>query len=57
MEDNKSKKGKGEELFAPYADENEEMTAEEVEKFMQDWPEMLKELEKKRRQRVSNSPH
>ena len=47
MEDNKSKKGKGEELFAPYADENEEMTAEEVEKFMQDWPEMLKELEKK----------
>ncbi|GEM_PF-5852470 len=46
MENNKSKKRTAEELFAPYADDSEKMTAEEVEKFMKEWPQIIEELEK-----------
>ena len=33
-------------LFAPYADERQEMTDQEAEEFAKAWPEMRGELEK-----------
>ncbi|TSC78721.1 MAG: hypothetical protein G01um101429_677 [Parcubacteria group bacterium Gr01-1014_29] len=52
MEDNPNKKKKRE-LFAPYADEDQGMTPEEVEKFMRDWPQRLKELEEKDKEKTA----
>lgn len=42
-----NKRETDQEIFAPYVDESEHMTSDEVEQFMKDWPHMREKLKKK----------
>ena len=41
-------------IFAPFANTEKEMTPEEVEQFMQKWPDMVEELEKNEKNEEKN---